>query len=127
MKKEDPMKTVRYTYVALALCLFAFAGAVNVQAMEVVAPSQAQTATSAPIALVPVTITDHGETLTMLLPQMPAFQKEEQSFPAIGFSISKYTARVEAAGRKRGGRQENRRGRDPQRRPMTAAVPRPAP
>ena len=34
----------------------------------------------------------------MLLPQLPAFQKEEQSFPAIGFSISKYTARAEAAG-----------------------------
>jgi len=98
MKKEEPMKTVRYNYAALALCLFAFAGAVNVQAAEIPAPAPVRTETTAPIALVPVTITDHGETLTMLLPQMPAFQKEEQSFPAIGFSISKYTARVEAAG-----------------------------
>jgi hypothetical protein len=86
-----------YAFIALGICA-AFLGAATAQAAEVAASSPPQTETTAPIALVPVTITDHGETLTMLLPQMPAFQKEEQSFPAIGFSISKYTARVEAAG-----------------------------
>lgn len=86
-----------YAFIALGICA-AFLGAATAQAAEVAASSPPQTETTAPIALAPVTISDHGETLTMLLPQLPAFQKEEQSFPAIGFSISKYTARAEAAG-----------------------------
>ena len=93
------MTAVKYAYafIALGICA-ASLGATTAQAAEAVASSPAQTETTAPIALAPVTISDHGETLTMLLPQRPAFQKEEQSFPAIGFSISKYTARAEAAG-----------------------------
>ena len=93
------MTAVKYAYafIALGICA-ASLGATTAQAAEAVASSPAQTETTAPIALAPVTISDHGETLTMLLPQLPAFQKEEQSFPAIGFSISKYTARAEAAG-----------------------------
>ena len=86
-----------YAFIALGICA-ASLGATTAQAAEAAASSPAQTETTAPIALAPVTISDHGETLTMLLPQLPAFQKEEQSFPAIGFSISKYTARAEAAG-----------------------------
>ena len=86
-----------YAFIALGICA-ASLGATTAQAAEAAASSLAQTETTAPIALAPVTISDHGETLTMLLPQLPAFQKEEQSFPAIGFSISKYTARAEAAG-----------------------------
>ena len=93
------MTAVKYAYafIALGICA-ASLGATTAQAAEAAASSPAQTETTAPIALAPVTISDHGETLTMLLPQLPAFQKEEQSFPAIGFSISKYTARAEAAG-----------------------------
>lgn len=93
------MTAVKYAYafIALGICA-ASLGATTAQVAEAVASSPAQTETTAPIALAPVTISDHGETLTMLLPQLPAFQKEEQSFPAIGFSISKYTARAEAAG-----------------------------
>ena len=93
------MTAVKYAYafIALGICA-ASLGATTAQAAEAAASSLAQTETTAPIALAPVTISDHGETLTMLLPQLPAFQKEEQSFPAIGFSISKYTARAEAAG-----------------------------
>ena len=86
-----------YAFIALGICA-ASLGATTAQAAEAAASSPAQTETTAPIALAPVTISDHGETLTMLLPHLPAFQKEEQSFPAIGFSISKYTARAEAAG-----------------------------
>ena len=86
-----------YAFIALGICA-ASLGATTAQAAEAAASSPAQTETTAPIALAPVTISDHGETLTMLLPQLPAFQKEEQSFPAIGFSIGKYTARAEAAG-----------------------------
>ncbi|EFW30021.1 hypothetical protein HMPREF9555_00773 [Selenomonas artemidis F0399] len=99
MKKEYNMTAGKYAYafIALGICA-ASLGATTAQAAEAAASSPAQTETTAPIALAPVTISDHGETLTMLLPQLPAFQKEEQSFPAIGFSISKYTARAEAAG-----------------------------
>ena len=86
-----------YAFIALGICA-ASLGATTAQAAEAAASSPAQTETTAPIALAPVTISDHGETLTMLRPQLPEFQKEEQSFPAIGFSISKYTARAEAAG-----------------------------
>ena len=86
-----------YAFIALGICA-ASLGATTAQAAEAAASSPAQTETTAPIALAPVTISDHGETLTMLLPQLPASQKEEQSFPAIGFSISNYTARAEAAG-----------------------------
>lgn len=93
------MTAGKYAYAFIALGIYAASlGATTAQAAEAAASSPAQTETTAPIALAPVTISDHGETLTMLLPQLPAFQKEEQSFPAIGFSISKYTARAEAAG-----------------------------
>ena len=92
------MKAYQIMCAGALLSAVLFAGAATVQAAEAAASSPARTETAAPLALAPVTITDHGETLTMLLPQLPAFQKEEQSFPAIGFSISKYTARAEAAG-----------------------------
>ena len=92
------MKAYQIMCAGALLSAVLFAGATTAQAAEAAASSLAQTETTAPIALAPVTISDHGETLTMLLPQLPAFQKEEQSFPAIGFSISKYTARAEAAG-----------------------------
>lgn len=93
------MTAGKYAYAFIALGIYtASLGAVNAQAAEPGAPTPVQTEMTAPLALAPVTISDHGETLTMLLPQLPEFQKEEQSFPAIGFSISKYTARAEAAG-----------------------------
>ena len=92
------MKAYQIMCAGALLSAVLFAGATTAQAAEAAASSLAQTETTAPIALAPVTISDHGETLTMLLPQLPAFQKEEQSFPAIGFSISKYIARAEAAG-----------------------------
>ena len=92
------MKAYQIMCAGALLSAVLFAGATTAQAAEAAASSPAQTETTAPIALAPVTISDHGETLTMLLPQLPAFQKEEQSFPAIGFSISKYIARAEAAG-----------------------------
>ena len=59
-----------YAFIALGICA-ASLGATTAQAAEAAASSPAQTETTAPIALAPVTISDHGETLTMLLPQLP--------------------------------------------------------
>lgn len=89
------LQTMMCGTAAAALSCAAYFGMGYTPAAAAPAPAAAE-APAAP-ALSPVTITDHGEALTMLLPPV-TFQKKETGEASLGFSISSYLARVEAAG-----------------------------
>ena len=93
-------KTMYGTAIAVLSCAaYLGAGYAPAAAAPAVAETQTKAETPASLALSPVTITDHDETLTMLLPaQISEYKKEEQSFAEIGFTIGKYLARAEGAG-----------------------------
>lgn len=93
-------KTMYGTAIAVLSCAaYLGAGYAPAAAAPAAAETQTKAETPASLALSPVTITDHDETLTMLLPaQISEFKKEEQSFAEIGFTIGKYLARAEGAG-----------------------------